>query len=238
MNAFDERMIAELTGVFTALAASSATRVVVLAAEGKAFCAGADLQWMQRAAANALDDNLADARRFAAMMQAIATCARPVVAQVQGVAYGGGVGLCCAADIVVASEAAKFSVSEARFGILPAVIGPYLTNAVGKRHALRLALTAEVIDAHAAAQLGLVQHVADADALDAAVEQVVASLLGNGPGALGEIKQLYAQLEVGPVTPAISELTAQTIARVRSGDEAREGFAAFFAKRAASWVAQ
>lgn len=235
MNAFDETMIAELTAAFELLAAAPQVRVVVLGGEGKAFCAGADLRWMERAAANSQEVNLADARRFARMMQAIATCPKPVIARVHGAAFGGGVGLCCAADIVIAARGARFSVSEARFGILPSVIGPYLNNAVGKRHALRLALSAAVIDADHAQRLGLVHQVTGPDELDAAVNAEIGALLANGPAALGEIKALFGSLEVGPVTPEVTELTAQTIARVRSGAEAKEGFAAFFDKRAATW---
>jgi methylglutaconyl-CoA hydratase len=236
LNAFDETMIEELTAVFTALAQSDASRVVVLAAAGRAFSAGADLRWMERASQNSQTANLEDARRFARMMQAIYECPKPVVARVQGAAYGGGVGLCCACDIVFAVPQARFAVSEAKFGILPSVIGPYLNNAVGKRNALRLALTAEQIDAHRALQMGLVQEVVDPDQLDAAIENTVTQLLANGPHALGEIKRLFGNLAVASVGEDVRELTAQTIARVRATDEAREGFAAFLAKRPATWV--
>ncbi len=235
MNAFDETMIGELTAAFELLAQAPQVRVVVLGGEGKAFCSGADLRWMERAAANSHELNLADARRFARMMQAIATCPKPVIARVHGAAFGGGVGLCCAADIVIAAQGARFSVSEARFGILPSVIGPYLNNAVGKRHALRLALTAAVIDAAEAERLGLVHQVTAPEQLDAALDTAIAALLANGPAALGEIKALFADLALGPVTPEVTELTAQTIARVRSTAEAKEGFAAFFAKRQPGW---
>jgi methylglutaconyl-CoA hydratase len=158
------------------------------------------------------------------------------VARVQGAALGGGVGLTCACDIAVAADNASFSVSEAKFGILPAVIGPYVTNAVGKRQAKRLALTTTRIDAAEALRIGLVQHVAALDALDAAVDTVVRELLIGGPGAQREIKALFAQLEVGPITPEVVELTAQTISRVRGTDEAREGFDAFLGKRPANWI--
>jgi methylglutaconyl-CoA hydratase len=238
LNAFDETMIAELTEVFTALAQSEATRVIVLAAAGRAFSAGADLRWMERASKNTQEANLDDARRFARMMQAMHECPKPVLARVQGAAYGGGVGLCCACDIVFAVPQARFAVSEAKFGILPSVIGPYLNNAVGKRNALRLALTAEQIDAAVAAQIGLVQHVVELDEIDAAIERTVAQLLANGPRALGEIKQLFGRLALGPIDEAVRELTAQTIARVRATGEAREGFAAFLEKRPAPWVKQ
>ena len=236
MNAFDERMIAELTAVFEALAVDEATRVVVLAGEGKAFCAGADLRWMERAASNSQEANLADARRFARMMQVLAECPKPLIARVHGAAFGGGVGLCCVCDIVVATPLAKFAVSEARFGILPSVIGPYLNNTVGKRHALRLALTAELIDAAHAEKIGLVQQVIEPDQLDAEIERIIVGILANGPFALGEIKRLFGQLSVGPVDADVRELTAQTISRVRSTPQAIEGFAAFLGKRRASWV--
>ena len=235
-NAFDETMIGELGAAFVALEADAVVRVIVLAGEGRHFSAGADLQWMQRASEATRQWNLDDARRFAAMLARIEACPKPVVARLQGAALGGGVGLACACDIAVAAEGASFAVSEARFGILPAVIGPYLTNAVGKRQARRLALTTERIGAAEALAMGLVHRVVPAAELDAAVDRVVADLLAGGPLAQQEIKTLFAQLEVGPVTPEVRELTAHTIARVRGSDEAREGFAAFLAKRPAAWV--
>lgn len=237
-NAFDELMIGELDAAFAALIDDASVRVVVLAGEGKHFSAGADLQWMQRAAQATQEWNLQDARRFAGMLHRIASSAKPVVARVQGAALGGGVGLACACDIAIASENASFAVSEAKFGILPAVIGPYVTNAVGKRQAQRLALTTTRIGAAEALALGLVQQVVALDALDAAVDATVKELLAGSPNAQREIKQLFAQLEVGPITPEVRELTAQTISRVRGSDEAREGFAAFLAKRPASWIPQ
>jgi methylglutaconyl-CoA hydratase len=145
------------------------------------------------------------------------------------------VGLACACDIAIAADNASFSVSEARFGILPSVIGPYVTNAVGKRQAKRLALTTTRIGAAEALAMGLVQQVVPADGLDAAVDAVVKELLAGGPNAQREIKQLFAQLEIGPITPEVRELTAQTIARVRGSDEAKEGFSAFLAKRPPHW---
>jgi len=237
-NAFDEAMIGELDEAFAALAADTTVRVIVLAADGKHFSAGADLQWMQRASTATQAWNLADARRFAAMLSRIATCPKPTVARVQGAALGGGVGLVAACDIAVAADSASFSVSEAKFGILPAVIGPYVTNAVGRRQALRLALTTARISAAEALAMGLVQQVVAPDALDAAVENTVTQLLGGGPRAQAEIKQLFSALAVGPVTTEVRELTAQTISRVRGTDEAREGFAAFLGKRPPNWVPQ
>ena len=237
-NAFDELMIGELDAAFGALAQDAAVRVVVLAGAGKHFSAGADLQWMQRAAHASVEWNLQDARRFAAMLHRIASAPKPVVARLQGAALGGGVGLACACDIAIAADNASFSVSEAKFGILPAVIGPYVTNAVGKRQAQRLALTTTRIGAAEALGLGLVQQVVALDGLDAAVDATVKELLAGSPNAQREIKSLFAQLEVGPVTSEVRELTAQTISRVRGTDEASEGFAAFLAKRPANWIPQ
>jgi methylglutaconyl-CoA hydratase len=235
-NAFDETMIGELDEAFAQLIADDAVRVIVLAGEGRHFSAGADLQWMRRASEASREWNLQDARRFAGMLARIEACAKPVVARVQGAALGGGVGLACACDVAVAAEGASFSVSEAKFGILPAVIGPYVTNAVGKRQARRLALTTTRIDAQEALRIGLVHHAVASDALDATVDTVVRELLAGGPGAQREIKALFAQLEVGPITPEVVELTAQTISRVRGTDEAREGFDAFLSKRPANWI--
>lgn len=235
-NAFDEAMIGELDGAFEQLASDERARVIVLAGSGKHFSAGADLQWMQRAAAADRDWNVADARRFAAMLARIESCPKPTVARVQGAALGGGVGLACACDIAIASMQASFAVSEAKFGILPSVIGPYLVNAVGRRQARRLALTTTRIGAEEALRIGLVQQIAAPDSLDAVVAATVNDLMQGGPTALQEIKTLFAQLQVGPVTTEVRELTAQTIARVRGTDEAREGFAAFLAKRPAEWI--
>jgi methylglutaconyl-CoA hydratase len=236
LNAFDETMIGELDEAFAALAEDPAVRVLVLAGAGKAFSAGADLNWMRRASEATRDWNLADARRFANMLHRLQSCPKPTIARVQGLALGGGVGLLAACDIAIAAEGAKFAVSEARFGILPSVIGPYLINAVGKRQAQALALTARRIEAEEARAIGLVHRVVPESELDAAVEETLAAVLLNGPAAMAEIKQLFGRLGVGPITPEIRELTAETISRVRGTDEAREGFAAFLGKRPAGWV--
>lgn len=237
-NAFDEAMIAELEAAFAQLAIDASVRVIVLAGDGKHFSAGADLQWMQRASTATLEWNLDDARRFAGMLARIEACPKPTVARVQGAALGGGVGLVCACDIAIAADNASFSVSEAKFGILPAVIGPYLVNAVGKRQAKRLALGTTRIAAAEALAIGLVQQVVALDALDAALDATIAELLIGGPNAQREIKQLFGQLEAGPITSEIRELTAQTISRVRGTEEAREGFTAFLTKRPANWISQ
>jgi methylglutaconyl-CoA hydratase len=235
-NAFDEAMIGELDAAFASLSDDAEVRVIVLAGAGKHFSAGADLQWMKRASHASFEWNLDDARRFAAMLARIEACPKPTVARVQGAALGGGVGLVCACDIAVADADASFAISEAKFGILPAVIGPYLVNAVGKRQARRLALSTARIGAAEAHAIGLVHAVAAQDTLDAVVDAVLLELLAGGPQAQREIKQLFAQLEVGPITPEVRELTAQTISRVRGGDEAREGFGAFLGKRPPTWI--
>lgn len=235
-NAFDETMVGELDEAFKRLIADPAVRVIVLAGEGKHFSAGADLQWMQRASSATLEWNLADARRFAGMFSKIETCPKPTVARVNGAALGGGVGLLCACDIAIAADNASFSVSEAKFGIIPSVIGPYVTNAVGKRQARRLALTTTRIKADEALRIGLVHQVTSLEELDAAVDATVTELLAGGPQAQREIKELFAQLAVGSITAEVRDLTAQTISRIRGTDEAREGFAAFLEKRPAQWI--
>jgi len=234
-NAFDETMIAEMDAAFATLIDDSAVRIIVLAGAGKHFSAGADLQWMRRASEASFEWNVNDARRFATMLARIESCPKPTVARVHGAALGGGVGLACACDIAIASDAASFSVSEAKFGILPSVIGPYLVNAVGKRQARRLALTTERIDAQEALAIGLVQRVVPAAELDQAIDATLRQLSAGGPDAHREIKAYLGQLAVGPVTPEVRELTAQTIARVRGTDEAREGFDAFLNKRPPKW---
>ncbi|QBR03668.1 enoyl-CoA hydratase-related protein [Paraburkholderia pallida] len=236
LNAFDEVMIAELTEVYSGLSADDDVRMVLLRSSGRAFCAGADLQWMKRASLNGHDENLADARRFSAMMEAIRGCSKPTIARVHGHAFGGGVGLCAAHDIVISSASARFSVSEARFGILPAVIGPYLVEAVGQRQARRLALTGTQLSAHEALSLGLVHQVVAPEELDNATDKVMTELRANGPKALGQIKTFFDQIGDYNLVPALNDVAARTIARARSTEEAREGFAAFFEKRLPTWL--
>ena len=235
-NAFDELMIAELDTAFAQASRDDRVRVIVLAGEGKHFSAGADLKWMQRSSTASQEWNLEDARRFAAMLARIQACPKPTLARIQGSALGGGVGLCCACDMAIAADNAVFSVSEARFGILPAVISPYLVAAVGKRQAQFLALTATRIGAAQALAIGMVQEVSALDQLDAAVDARVNELLAAAPGAQHEIKQLFSQLTPGAMDESTRELTAQTISRVRATPEARAGFAAFFDKRTAPWL--
>ena len=234
-NAFDETMIGELDTAFASLGQDSDVRVIVLAGEGRHFSAGADLRWMQRASEATEAQNLEDARRFATMLARIEACPKPTIARVQGAARGGGVGLACVCDVAIAAADASFAVTEANVGILPAVIGPYLVNAIGRRQARRLALTATRLSADDALAIGLIHQVVPSIELDAAVDKVIAELLEASPNSQREIKQLFGTLSPGPVTPEVRELTAGTIARIRSTDEAREGFAAFLAKRPPRW---
>lgn len=235
-NAFDEAMIAELDAAFGQLGADAGVRVIVLSGDGKHFSAGADLHWMQRASEADEAWNLADARRFAGMLRRIDTCPKPTVARIQGAALGGGFGLACVCDIAIAADNASFAVSEARFGILPSVIGPYVVHAVGRRQARRLALSTRRIGAAEALAIGLLHEVVAPEALDAAVQRTVDELLQGGPQAQREIKQLFAALRAGPVDDEVVELTARTISRVRGSEEARRGFTAFLAKQPAPWV--
>ncbi|KVN90697.1 enoyl-CoA hydratase/isomerase family protein [Burkholderia ubonensis] len=236
-NAFNETMIAELTTAFEWLDAHAGVRAVVLAAEGTAFCAGADLNWMKKMAGYSDDENRADARKLARMLEAIHRCGKPVIARVHGDAYAGGVGLVAAADIAIAADGVKFCLSEARLGLIPATIAPYVVRAMGERAARRYFTTAEVFDGARAAALGFVHEAVPADALDETVEQFAATLVANGPDAVQACKRLVADVAGRPLDAALIEQTAEWIARTRAGAEAREGIAAFLEKRTPSWRA-
>ena len=235
-NAFDAQMIADVTQSIEENSDDKAVRVIVLAASGKLFCAGADIGWMQEQSRQTAEQNLADARRFAAMLAAAYRCPKPVVVRVQGHAFGAGVGLIAASDIAIAVTGIHLSISEAKFGIPAAVVGPYLIQALGTRQARRLALTSARISAEQAYELGLVHELTDMDDLDAAVERTVCELLNGGPTALREIKSLYAQLHGQPIDSGIQEMTARVMASARTTPEALEGFDAFLSKRAARWI--
>jgi methylglutaconyl-CoA hydratase len=236
LNAFDETMITELDSAFAAHGADPTVRAIVLAGQGKAFSAGADVNWMKRQSEASEAANVEDARRFAGMLHRIAACPKPTIARVHGACLGGGIGLVCACDFVVAGENARFAVTEARLGLIPSAISPYLINAVGRRHAQRLALSTAQLGAAEALAIGLVHEVAPEARLDEAVDALATQLRASGPQALAEIKRLYATLAPGPVTEEVRELTARTIARIRATDEAKAGFAAFLAKRPAPWT--
>ncbi len=233
-NAFDDALIAELTAALEALGGDAKVRAVVLAAEGKSFSAGADLGWMKRMAGYGEAENLADARALARLMETLDRLPKPTVARVQGAAFGGGVGLVACCDIAVASEAARFMLSEVKLGLIPAVISPYVVKAIGQRAARRYFLTAERFDAGEALQFGLLHRVVPAEALDAAVEDVLAALLQSGPAAVAAAKDLVFAVD-RPLEAAVIEDTARRIAAIRVGAEGREGIHAFLDKRKPVW---
>jgi methylglutaconyl-CoA hydratase len=234
-NAFNETMIAEIAAVFQGLDARDDLRAVVLAAHGKAFCAGADLNWMKKMAGYSDAENHADALRLAAMLSAIYRCSKPVIARVNGDAYAGGMGLICACDIVVAVDTARFCLSEARLGLIPATIAPYVIRALGEQASRRYFTTAELFDCATALRLGLVSESVSEDRLDATVQQLTDTLCANGPHAVRACKQLVQDVAGHELDAALIEETAARIARVRASTEGREGVASFLEKRAPAW---
>ncbi|CAB3750320.1 enoyl-CoA hydratase/isomerase family protein [Paraburkholderia solisilvae] len=234
-NAFNETMIAELTAVFRDLSARDDVRSVVLGANGKAFCAGADLNWMKKMAGYSEDENRADALRLADMLWSIYHCGKPVIARVNGDAYAGGMGLIAACDIVIAVDTAHFCLSEARLGLIPATIAPYVIRALGERASRRYFTTAEQFDCTTALRLGFVSEAVSEDRLDDAVQQLAAILCSNGPLAVSASKQLVHDIAGRDLDRALLEETAARIARVRASVEGREGIASFLEKRAPSW---
>lgn len=237
-NAFDETLIAELTAACIALDKDKDVRVVVLAGRGKSFSAGADLNWMRRAANNGLDENLNDARALANMLRTLAEMNKPTIARVQGAALGGGMGLASACDIAVASTKAVFATSEVKFGIIPSAISPYVLRAIGARQATRYFQTAERIDAARAREIGLVHEVVEPEQLDAKVEEIVGALLQGGPLAQAAAKDLIRAVDGQPVNQTLVEETAHRIARLRATEEAREGIGAFLEKRQPNWMGE
>ncbi len=235
-NAFNEVLIAELTAAFTELGQRHDLRAIVLAAEGKAFCAGADLNWMKAMAGYSWAENHADATRLADMLWAIYSCPVPVVARVQGDVYAGGVGLVACADIVVAVDAAGFCLSEAKLGLLPATIGPYVVKALGEQASRRYFVTAERFPATRAHELGLVHEVVAADALDAQVDELVAAIAANGPAAVRACKRLVKDVAGREITPALRDDTARRIADIRASAEGCEGVQSFLNKAKPSWL--
>lgn len=235
-NAFNEQLIDELTRACEQLEHDASVRVVVLGGRGPHFSAGADLNWMRRAATASEQENLEDARRFARMLHRLATLSKPTIARVQGAALGGGTGLAAACDMAVASSDAVFSTSEVKFGIIPAVISPYVLRAIGPRQALRYFQSAERISAERALAMGLVHEVAAAEQLDAAVAAMAKPLLAGGPLAQKAAKELIGAVHGRPIDAATLEETAQRIARQRRTDEARDGVSAFFDKRSPAWI--
>jgi methylglutaconyl-CoA hydratase len=234
-NAFDDEVIAELTEAFRRLGADPAARVVVLRANGNSFSAGADLEWMQRVARYAHEQNVADAMALAEMLRALDACPKPTVALVEGPAYGGGVGLVAACDIAIAADAASFALSEVRLGLIPAVIGPYVIAAIGERACRRYFLTAERFSAAEAHRLGLVHQVVPADRLEAAAADCTARLRECGPAAQAAAKELIHVIVGRPIDDASVRDGAECIARRRASAEGQEGVAAFLEKRKPAW---
>lgn len=235
-NAFDDDLISGLTGALRTLERNPEVRAVVLAAEGKSFSAGADLNRMQGMAKASNQQNLDDALNLAALMRTLAGLSKPTIARVQGAAYGGGVGLIACCDIAIASREATFALSEARLGLIPAVIGPYVIQAMGARQARRYFLTGERFDVAEAFRIGLVHDICETQDLDSRVELAATQLLMGGPKALAAAKKLIADASGRPIDEDLSRDTARRIAELRAGDEGREGVAAFLERRNPAWV--
>jgi methylglutaconyl-CoA hydratase len=237
-NSFDDILIAELSEAINLMAAEPTVRVVVISSTGKSFCAGADLNWMKRMAGYSSDESLRDSEAMAEMFRRIAQCPKPVVARVQGAAYGGGVGLVAACDIAIGTFDAQFSLTEVKLGLIPAVISPHVIAAIGERYARRYMLTAERFSAAEAYRIGLLHEmVVNEEGLDQAVGEIVETLLKNGPKALEECKALIAAVAWKPLSPDIIEDTARRITRMRASSEGREGMSAFLEKRKPGWIA-
>lgn len=234
-NAFNDAVIAELTQAFRTLGADASLRAIVLGGHGKAFCAGADLNWMRAIGHYSWEQNKADAEGLAEMLWTVYSCPLPVVGRIQGDCYAGGLGLAAACDVLVAAEGVHFCLSEARLGLLPATIGPYVVRALGEQASRRYFVTAERFSAAEAHRLGFVHERVAAEALDAKVDEIAATLVANGPAAVKACKQLVHDVAGQPITAALREDTARRIADIRASDEGRAGVQAFLHKRNPPW---
>jgi methylglutaconyl-CoA hydratase len=235
-NAFNENAIADLTMAFDEVSQDSDVRAIVLAANGPAFCAGADLNWMKKMAGYSHSENQEDAARLADMLRTIYLCPKPTVAKVQGDCYAGGMGLVAACDIVVSIDTACYCLSEVKLGLIPATISPYVIKAMGEQAARRYFLTAERFDAQEAQRVGFAHEVVTADELDATVAGIVKNLVNNSPNAVMEAKKLVREIVGAPVTDDLLADTASRIAAIRASMEGREGVASFLEKRKPSWL--
>ena len=235
-NAFNETTIAEITQVFQQLDADTSVRAVVLAANGPAFCAGADLKWMKKMADYTHAENLADAGQLAAMLAAIYRCSKPVVAKVQGDCYAGGMGLVAACDIAVSVDTANYCLSEVKLGLIPATISPYVIKAMGESAARRYFITAERFAASEAQRIGFVHEVVNAEALDSKVAEIVKALVSNSPNAVKQAKKLVQDVASREITPELVAATVEGIAQIRASEEGREGVRSFLEKRKPSWL--
>jgi methylglutaconyl-CoA hydratase len=234
-NAFDDVLISALTGALHKLDADADVRAVVLAGSGPAFCAGADLNWMKRMAGYSYEQNLADAQALAEMLKTLDRMRKPTLARVHGAAFAGGVGLVAACDIAIGAPEAKFCLSEAKLGLSPATISPYVVRAMGERAARRYFLTAEVFDAAEAHRIGLLTAVSPSEKLDGEIEEILKHLTQGGPQALAKTKDLIRTVACGPVDDTMIADTARRIAEIRVSPEGREGIASFLEKRKPSW---
>ena len=235
-TAFNQSVIADLTATFAALGAAPGLRAIVLGGRGKAFCAGADLSWMHEMAGYSWEQNRADAQGLADMLWTIYSCPVPIVGRIQGDCYAGGVGLAAVCDVLVASDAATFCLSEARLGLLPATIAPYVIRALGEQAARRYFVTAERFSATDAHSLGFVHELTSADDLDMKISSVVGALVANGPLAARGCKALVQDFASVPITGDVREETARRIADVRASDEGKEGVQSFLHKRKPAWL--
>ena len=234
-NAFDDALIAALTKALRALDTDDQVRAVVLAGNGPAFCAGGDLNWMKRMAGYGYEQNLQDAQALADLMKTIDRMRKPTIARVHGPAYAGGVGLVAACDIAVGVPEAKFCLSEAKIGLSPATISPYVVRAMGERMARRYFLSAEVFDGIEAHRIGLLSHVSPSEKLDGEIDEILQNLLQGGPQSMAKIKDLIRFVAAGTVDDAMIADTAKRIAEIRVSPEGREGIASFLEKRKPSW---
>lgn len=234
-NAFDDHLLKAITTSLKEVDKLEQVRCVVIKALGKHFCAGADLNWMQRMAQYSESENLADSLILAKAMQAIYQCRVPTICLVQGAAMGGGAGLAAACDIAIASDNARFCFSEVKLGLIPAVISPYVVEAIGPRAAKRLFCTAETIDAQKAQALGLVHQVVDTKVLEPAGDKICSQIKANAPQAVRDSKQLVNSVKYQPINSAIQQQTAQLIATKRVSEEAQKGLKAFLNKSPINW---
>ncbi len=234
-NAFDDRIIAELTDAFNAVAADDSVRVMVLASEGKSFSAGADLGWMKRMASYSHAENLRDSHALAEMLRVLNFMPKATIARVQGAAFGGAVGLVSCCDMAVASPRASFCLSEVKIGLIPATISPYVVAAIGQRASRRYFTTAERFSADTALQLGLVSQLVEAEQLDDSIEQLISQLLANSPAAVKAAKQLVFDVADRVIDTALIEDTCTRIADIRVSAEGQEGLGAFLEKRTPAW---
>ena len=235
-NAFNESSIAELTRVFEQLSQDATLRAIVLGGHGKAFCAGADLGWMREMAGFDWERNRADAQQLADMLWAIYSCPVPVVGRIHGDCYAGGVGLAAVCDVLVAAEGVNFCLSEARLGLLPGTISPYVIRAMGEQAARRYFVSAERFSAAQAHAFGFVHEVCSTEALDAKVDEIVATLVANGPMATRACKLLVQDMAGVPISAELRAETARRIADIRASDEGREGVQSFLNKRRPDWL--